>query len=104
MSSRPQRVHPVDAWGAANHALPRTPLNLLKPIPFSHQLIASDYRDPYFISSSASLRFSNPDESLEDVRRASVTHVFRPAVKHEGLAVNPLRLAIIRFRSDQAFE
>ena len=34
---------------------------------------------------------------------ASVTYVFRETVKNEQLAVNPLGLTIIRFRSDQAF-
>lgn len=34
---------------------------------------------------------------------ASVTYVFRSAVKNEELAVNPLGLTLVRFRADQAF-
>ena len=35
---------------------------------------------------------------------ATVTYVFRPQVKNNELAVNPLGLTIVRFRADQAFE
>ena len=35
---------------------------------------------------------------------ASVTYVFRESVQNNELAVNPLGLAIVRFRADQAFD
>jgi type IV secretion system protein VirB5 len=35
---------------------------------------------------------------------ASVTYVFRDSVQNNELAVNPLGLTIVRFRTDQAFE
>lgn len=49
---------------------------------------------------------TNPADHSELKRErwvASVTYVFRDAVKNNELAVNPLGLTIVRFRADQAF-
>lgn len=49
---------------------------------------------------------TNPADHTELKRErwvASVTYVFRDAVKNNELAVNPLGLTIVRFRADQAF-
>lgn len=51
--------------------------------------------------------FTNPADHSQLKREqwtASVTYVFRPQVKNNELAVNPLGLTIVRFRADQAFE
>jgi type IV secretion system protein VirB5 len=50
--------------------------------------------------------YANPADHSELKRErwvASVTYVFRDAVKNNELAVNPLGLTIVRFRADQAF-
>jgi type IV secretory pathway TrbF-like protein len=50
--------------------------------------------------------YTNPADHTELKRErwvASVTYVFRENVKNNELAVNPLGLAIVRFRADQAF-
>lgn len=50
--------------------------------------------------------YTNPADHTELKRErwvASVTYVFRDAVKNNELAVNPLGLTIVRFRADQAF-
>jgi type IV secretory pathway TrbF-like protein len=50
--------------------------------------------------------YTNPADQSELKRErwvASVTYVFRDAVKNNELAVNPLGLTIVRFRADQAF-
>lgn len=50
--------------------------------------------------------FTNPNDHSEIKRErwtATVTYVFRPSVKNNELAVNPLGMAIVRFRADQAF-
>ena len=50
--------------------------------------------------------YTNPADHSELKRErwvASVTYVFRDAVKNNELAVNPLGLTIVRFRADQAF-
>ncbi len=50
--------------------------------------------------------YTNPADHTEIKRErwtASVTYVFRESVQNNELAVNPLGLAIIRFRADQAF-
>jgi type IV secretory pathway component VirB8 len=50
--------------------------------------------------------YTNPSDHTELKRErwvASVTYVFRDAVKNNELAVNPLGLTIVRFRADQAF-
>jgi type IV secretion system protein VirB5 len=50
--------------------------------------------------------FTNPSDHTEIKRErwtASVTYVFRESVKNDELSVNPLGLAIVRFRVDQAF-
>ncbi|WP_263419284.1 type IV secretion system protein [Terriglobus albidus] len=49
---------------------------------------------------------TNPADHSELKRErwvASVTYVFRDAVRNNELAVNPLGLTIVRFRADQAF-
>jgi type IV secretory pathway TrbF-like protein len=50
--------------------------------------------------------FTNPADHSEVKRErwtATVTYVFRENVKNNELAVNPLGLTIVRFRSDEAF-
>lgn len=50
--------------------------------------------------------YTNPADHSELKRErwvASVTYVFRDAVRNNELAVNPLGLTIVRFRADQAF-
>jgi type IV secretory pathway TrbF-like protein len=50
--------------------------------------------------------YTNPADHTELKREqwvASVTYVFRDAVKNNELAVNPLGLTIVRLRADQAF-
>lgn len=50
--------------------------------------------------------FTNPNDHSEIKRErwtATVTYMFRPSVKNNELAVNPLGLTIVRFRADQAF-
>lgn len=50
--------------------------------------------------------YTNPADHSEINRErwvASVTYVFRDAVRNNELAVNPLGLIIVRFRADQAF-
>lgn len=51
--------------------------------------------------------FTNPADQSQLKRErwtATVTYVFRDQVKNNELAVNPLGLTIVRFRTDQAFE
>src|ERR1700733_7637083 len=51
--------------------------------------------------------YTNPTDQTELKRErwtASVTYVFRESVQNNELAVNPLGLAIVRFRADQAFD
>src|ERR1035437_4832817 len=62
-------------------------------------------RSPYSSRIEFDKVFVNPNDHTEMKREkwaASVTYVFRETVKNEQLAVNPLGLTIIRFRSDQA--
>jgi type IV secretory pathway TrbF-like protein len=50
--------------------------------------------------------FTSPSDHSEVKRErwtATVTYVFRENVKNNELAVNPLGLTIVRFRTDQAF-
>jgi type IV secretory pathway TrbF-like protein len=70
-------------------------------------VILDDLRTPPY---SARIEFervyTNPQD-LQEIKReeltASATYVFRPNVKNDALAINPLGLTIIRFRVDQAF-
>jgi type IV secretion system protein VirB5 len=69
-------------------------------------VILDDLRQsPYSAQIELEKVFTNGDHA--ELRRerwtASVTYVFRPAVKNSELAVNPLGMTLIRFRADQAF-
>ena len=70
-------------------------------------VILDDLREsPYSAQVVFDEIYTNPTDQTEIKRErwvASVTYVFRPTVKNEELAVNPLGLTIIRFRADQAF-
>ena len=71
-------------------------------------VILDDLRkSPYSARIEFERIYTNPTDHSQLKREdwtASVTYVFRPKVKNEELAVNPLGLTIIRFRADQAFE
>ena len=71
-------------------------------------VILDDLREsPYSAQVVFDKIYTNPADQTEIKRErwvASVTYVFRPTVKNEELAVNPLGLTIIRFRADQAFD
>jgi type IV secretion system protein VirB5 len=73
-----------------------------------NNVILDDLRkSPYSARIEFERIYSNPADHSQLKREnwtASVTYVFRPKVKNEELAVNPLGLTIIRFRADQAFE
>jgi len=63
-------------------------------------------RSPYSARIEFEKVYTNPADHTELKRErwvASVTYVFRESVKNNELAVNPLGLAIVRFRADQAF-
>ncbi len=70
-------------------------------------IILDDLRQsPYSARIEFEKVYTNPTDHTELKRErwtASVTYVFRESVKNNELAVNPLGLTIVRFRSDQAF-
>jgi type IV secretory pathway TrbF-like protein len=70
-------------------------------------VILDDLRQsPYSARIEFEKVFTNAADHSEIKRErwtASVTYVFRENVKNNELAVNPLGLTIVRFRSDQAF-
>ena len=70
-------------------------------------VILDDLRQsPYSARIEFEKVYTNPADHTELKRErwtASVTYVFRENVKNNELAVNPLGLTIVRFRSDQAF-
>ena len=70
-------------------------------------IILDDLRQsPYSARIEFEKVYTNPADHTELKRErwtASVTYVFRESVKNNELAVNPLGLTIVRFRSDQAF-
>lgn len=70
-------------------------------------IVLDDLRQsPYSARIEFEKVFTNPADHTELKRErwvASVTYVFRDAVKNNELAVNPLGLTIVRFRADQAF-
>jgi type IV secretory pathway TrbF-like protein len=70
-------------------------------------VILDDLRQsPYSARIEFEKLYSNPTDHSELKRErwtASVTYVFRDNVKNNELSVNPLGLAIVRFRADQAF-
>ena len=70
-------------------------------------IVLDDLRQsPYSARIEFEKVYTNPADHTELKRErwtASVTYVFRESVKNNELAVNPLGLAIIRFRADQAF-
>ncbi|MBS1815439.1 MAG: hypothetical protein JSS87_11230 [Acidobacteria bacterium] len=70
-------------------------------------IVLDDLRQsPYSARIEFEKVYTNPADHTELKREhwvASVTYVFRDAVKNNELAVNPLGLAIVRFRADQAF-
>jgi type IV secretory pathway TrbF-like protein len=70
-------------------------------------VILDDLRtSPYSARIEFERVYTNPQD-LQEIKRealtASVTYVFRPNVKNDALAINPLGLTIVRFRVDQAF-
>src|SRR5580704_15484426 len=71
------------------------------------QVALDDLRQsPYSARVEFEKVFTNPSDHTELKRErwtASVTYVFRESVKINELAVNPLGLTIVRFRTDQAF-
>ena len=71
------------------------------------EVVLDDLRQsPYSARIEFEKVFTNPSDHTELKRErwtASVTYVFRENVKNNELAVNPLGLAIVRFRADQAF-
>jgi type IV secretion system protein VirB5 len=70
-------------------------------------VVLDDLRQsPYSARIEFEKLYTNPADHTELKRErwvASVTYVFRDAVKNNELAVNPLGLTIVRFRADQAF-
>ena len=70
-------------------------------------IVLDDLRQsPYSARIEFEKVYTNPSDHTEIKRErwtASVTYVFRENVKNDELAVNPLGLAIVRFRVDQAF-
>jgi len=70
-------------------------------------VILDDLRQsPYSARIEFEKVYTNPADHTELKRErwtASVTYVFRDSVKNNELAVNPLGLTIVRFRTDQAF-
>ena len=70
-------------------------------------IVLDDLRQsPYSARIEFEKVYTNPADHTELKRErwtASVTYVFRDNVQNNELAVNPLGLAIIRFRADQAF-
>ena len=70
-------------------------------------IVLDDMRQsPYSARIEFEKVYTNPADHTELKRErwtASVTYVFRENVQNNELAVNPLGLAIIRFRADQAF-
>jgi type IV secretion system protein VirB5 len=70
-------------------------------------IVLDDLRQsPYSARIEFEKVYTNPSDHTEIKRErwtASVTYVFRENVKNNELAVNPLGLAIVRFRVDQAF-
>lgn len=70
-------------------------------------IVLDDLRQsPYSARIEFEKVYTNPADHSELKRErwvASVTYVFRDAVKNNELAVNPLGLTIVRFRADQAF-
>jgi type IV secretion system protein VirB5 len=70
-------------------------------------IVLDDLRQsPYSARIEFEKVYTNPADHTELKRErwvASVTYVFRDAVKNNELAVNPLGLTIVRFRADQAF-
>lgn len=70
------------------------------------EVVLDDLRQsPYSARVEFEKVFTNPDHTELKRERwtASVTYVFRENVKNNELAVNPLGLTIVRFRTDQAF-
>jgi type IV secretion system protein VirB5 len=71
-------------------------------------VILDDLRQsPYSARVEFEKVYTNPTDQTELKRErwtASVTYVFRESVQNNELAVNPLGLAIVRFRADQAFD
>jgi type IV secretory pathway TrbF-like protein len=72
-----------------------------------NNVVLDDLRQsPYSARIEFEKVYTNPSDHTELKRErwvASVTYVFRDAVKNNELAVNPLGLTIVRFRADQAF-
>jgi len=70
-------------------------------------IVLDDLRQsPYSARIEFEKVYTNPADHTEIKRErwtASVTYVFRESVKNNELSVNPLGLAIVRFRVDQAF-
>lgn len=70
-------------------------------------IVLDDLRQsPYSARIEFEKVYTNPADHTELKRErwvASVTYVFREAVKNNELAVNPLGMTIVRFRADQAF-
>ena len=70
-------------------------------------IVLDDLRQsPYSARIEFEKVYTNPADHTELKRErwtASVTYVFRDNVQNNELAVNPLGLTIVRFRSDQAF-
>lgn len=70
-------------------------------------IVLDDLRQsPYSARIEFEKVYTNPADHSELKRErwvASVTYVFRDAVKNNELAVNPLGVTIVRFRADQAF-
>jgi type IV secretion system protein VirB5 len=70
-------------------------------------IVLDDLRQsPYSARIEFEKVYTNPADHTELKRErwtASVTYVFRESVKNDELSVNPLGLAIVRFRVDQAF-
>jgi type IV secretion system protein VirB5 len=70
-------------------------------------IVLDDLRQsPYSARIEFEKVYTNPADHTELKRErwtASVTYVFRETVKNKELPVNPLGLAIVRFRVDQAF-
>lgn len=71
------------------------------------QVVLDDLRQsPYSARIEFEKVFTNPADHSEVKRErwtATVTYVFRENVRNNELAVNPLGLTIVRFRTDQAF-
>ena len=71
-------------------------------------VVLDDLRQsPYSARIELEKVYTNPADHTELKRErwtASVTYVFRDNVQNHELAINPLGLIIVRFRTDQAFE